>query len=134
MGGATAVAPSHGHRHLFSETNARSGTVSQVEHEAARSGPRNVDHHRVVGGAFGWSEQHIAMVSTCRLRVIRRSRSEHGTGHIAKVAAKHFNYEADYIEDKLDSKTNAAPKKKNPKPPSGGKPADWDAARQKADV
>jgi hypothetical protein len=59
---------------------------------------------------------------------------EHGTGHIAKVAAKHFNYEADYIEDMLDSKTNAAPKKKNPKPPSGVKPADWDAARQKADV
>lgn len=52
----------------------------------------------------------------------------HGTGHIAKVAANFFHYDADYIESMLDSKTNTPPKHA-PKPPNGVKPADWDAAR-----
>ena len=56
----------------------------------------------------------------------------HGTGHISKVAAKHFGYDADYIEDMLDSKTNTPPKKK-PKPPKGVKEADWEAARVKVE-
>ena len=57
----------------------------------------------------------------------------HGTGHIAKVAASFFHYDADYIEDMLDSKTNTPPKHA-PKPPNGVKPADWEAARTKVEA
>ena len=57
----------------------------------------------------------------------------HGTGHISKLVAGKFGYDADYIEDMMDSKTCTPPKKK-PQPPEGVKAADWERQRVRVEA
>jgi hypothetical protein len=53
---------------------------------------------------------------------------KHGTGDIAKKVAAFYSYDADYIEDMMDSK-NSTPPKKQPKPPKGVTPQQWEQQR-----
>jgi hypothetical protein len=57
----------------------------------------------------------------------------HGTGEISKLVAAKHGYDADYIEDMMDSKSSTPPKKQ-PKPPNGVSPAKWEQQRLRVEA